>query len=711
MVIGEYNMRDSEKKRSIHEEAIVNFDRIQSALYDERRQSLEDRRFYSISGAQWEGSIGDQFENKPKFEVNKVHLSVIKIINEYRNNRITVDFVSKDGTKNDDMADVCDGLFRADERDSGAEEAYDNAFEEAVGGGFGAFRLTSEYEDEEDDENEKQRIRIEPIYDADSSVFFDLDAKRQDKADAKYCFVMYSMTPEDYEAEYKKSPSTMQKSIDYAEYDWFAPDMVFVAEYYRIEEKKETILVYKNIIGDEVRYSDSDFEDNPELEAELAAVGTQKVREKKIKRKKVHKYIISGNDILEDCGIVAGKHIPIVPVYGKRWFVDSVERCMGHVRLVKDTQRLKNMLTSKLAEISSLSTVEKPILAPEQVSQHEVMWAEDNIKNYPYLLLNPITDGAGNAMPSGPIGYTKPPIIPQALAALMQLVDVDTQELLGSSGEADKMLSHVSGKAHEMIQKRIDGQAFIYMSNFSKAIRRTGDIWLSMAKEIYVEKGRNMKTVDTMGEVSSVELLQTGVEDGVITDKNDLTKASFDVAVDVGPSSASQREATVQTIMGMMQITQDPESQQVLHAMAMMNMEGDGISETRDFFRKKLVRMGAVKPTEEESKQLAEEAKNAKPDPNALALEAMAAEAQAKAKKTTAEIGKVMSDVELNKAKTLETYSDVDVNRAQAAQNMQQQQEAQIQQMQQQQAQAMQQKQAQMAQAMQAQQQQDPNAI
>jgi len=704
-------MRDSEKKRSIHEEAIVNFDRIQSALYDERRQSLEDRRFYSISGAQWEGSIGDQFENKPKFEVNKVHLSVIKIINEYRNNRITVDFVSKDGTKNDDMADVCDGLFRADERDSGAEEAYDNAFEEAVGGGFGAFRLTSEYEDEEDDENEKQRIRIEPIYDADSSVFFDLDAKRQDKADAKYCFVMYSMTPEDYEAEYKKSPSTMQKSIDYAEYDWFAPDMVFVAEYYRIEEKKETILVYKNIIGDEVRYSDSDFEDNPELEAELAAVGTQKVREKKIKRKKVHKYIISGNDILEDCGIVAGKHIPIVPVYGKRWFVDSVERCMGHVRLVKDTQRLKNMLTSKLAEISSLSTVEKPILAPEQVSQHEVMWAEDNIKNYPYLLLNPITDGAGNAMPSGPIGYTKPPIIPQVLAALMQLVDVDTQELLGSSGEADKMLSHVSGKAHEMIQKRIDGQAFIYMSNFSKAIRRTGDIWLSMAKEIYVEKGRNMKTVDTMGEVSSVELLQTGVEDGVITDKNDLTKASFDVAVDVGPSSASQREATVQTIMGMMQITQDPESQQVLHAMAMMNMEGDGISETRDFFRKKLVRMGAVKPTEEESKQLAEEAKNAKPDPNALALEAMAAEAQAKAKKTTAEIGKVMSDVELNKAKTLETYSDVDVNRAQAAQNMQQQQEAQIQQMQQQQAQAMQQKQAQMAQAMQAQQQQDPNAI
>ena len=100
-------MRDSKKIRDIHDEAIRNFDAIQEALYPERKQSLEDRRFYSIAGAQWEGSLGEQFENKPKFEVNKVHLAVMRIINEYRNNRITVDFISKDGMNNDDMADTC----------------------------------------------------------------------------------------------------------------------------------------------------------------------------------------------------------------------------------------------------------------------------------------------------------------------------------------------------------------------------------------------------------------------------------------------------------------------------------------------------------------------------------------------------------------------------------------------------------------------------
>ena len=664
-------MRDSQKKRNIHEEAIRNFDRIQSTVYPERKQCLEDRRFYSISGAQWEGSLGEQFENKPKFEVNKVHLSVMKIINEYRNNRISVDFVAKDGINNDEMAEICDGLFRADEIDSGAEEAYDNGFEEAVGGGFGAIRLVSEYEDEEDNENEKQRIKIEPIYDADSSVFFDLDAKRQDKADAKYCFVMFSMTPEEFEDSFDKDPNSLPKTVDHAEYDWFSPDLVYVAEYYRIEEKKETIRIFKNLTGEEIRYSETDFEDDPDLERTLEATGTVEIRQKKVKKKKVHKYLISGNDILEDCGVIAGKNIPIIPVYGKRWFVDSVERCMGHVRLVKDSQRLKNMLTSKLAEISSLSTVEKPILTPEQIGEHGMMWSEDNIRNYPYLLVEPVTDASGNPQPMGPIGYTKPPAIPPALAALMQLVDVDTKELLGSTMEADKMLSHVSGKAHEMVQKRIDGQTFIYMSNFSKAIRRVGEVWLSMAKEIYVEKGRNMKTIDSMGKISNVELMQAGLgKNGEVTEKNDITKATFDVTVDVGPSSTSQREATVQTIMGMLAITQDPETAQVLQSMAMMNMEGDGISDARNFFRKKLVNMGVITPTKEEAEEMAQAAENAEPDPQEEALKGMAEEAKAKAAKARVEIIETLADTEKTKAETTEIYSGIDINRAQAVENI-----------------------------------------
>src|SRR5690606_8495461 len=146
----------------------------------------------------------------PKVEINKLHLAVIRIFSEYRNNRISVDFRPK-SDEAEGLSDTLDGLYRADEQDSGAQEAYDNAFEEAVGGGFGAWRLRAEYEDETDPDDERQRIRIEPIFDADSCVYFDLDVKRADKADACRCFVLSGMTRQAFVDEYDEDPATWPK--------------------------------------------------------------------------------------------------------------------------------------------------------------------------------------------------------------------------------------------------------------------------------------------------------------------------------------------------------------------------------------------------------------------------------------------------------------------------------------------------------------------
>ncbi len=652
----------AEKLARIHGEAIREFDTIQSALRDERLQCLKDRRFYSIAGAQWEGELEEQFANKPRFEVNKIHLSVIRIINEYRNNRITVDFVSKEGAEYDQLADTCDGLYRSDEQDSVAEEAYDNAFEEGVAGGFGAWRVTNKYENEEDDEDDRQRICIEPIFDADSSVFFDLNAKRQDKSDAKSCYVLTAMSPDAYKEEWGDDPAAWPKDISSAEFDWYSPDVVYVAELYKIEEYRETIHIYKGLSDDEERYTDSDFEDDESLLETLTATGFRKTGEKKVKRKRVHKYIMSGNKVLEDCGYIAGKHIPIVPFYGKRWFVDNVERCMGHVRLAKDAQRLKNMQLSKLGEISALSTVEKPILTPEQVAGHAVMWAEDNIKNYPYLLINPITDPAtGQQVVGGPTAYTKSPQIPPAMAALLQITEQDMSDLLGNQQAGEELMPNMSGKAVELVQNRLDMQSFIYMSNFAKAMRRCGQIWLSMAKEVYVEPKRKMKAVGAQGELSSVELVRPVIgDDGDTEYENDLSEADFDVTVEVGPSSSSKRAATVRALTGMLTITQDPETANVLQSMAMMNMEGEGISDVRDFFRKRLVRMGVVKPTEEEAEAMAQEAANAQPDAQQQYLAAAAQEAAAKAEKAQADTVLALARAEETQAKTVETLAGVD---------------------------------------------------
>jgi hypothetical protein len=644
----------------VHAAALLEFDEIQMALRDERMQCLEDRRFYSISGAQWEGPIGDQFENKPRFEMNKVHLAVIRIINEYRNNRITVDFSPKDGTTGDKMADVCDGLYRADEQDSTAEEAYDNAFEEAVGGGFGAWRLRACYENEDDDDDTRQRIKLEPIFDADSSVFFDLNAKRQDKADAKRCYVLTGMTHAAYKEEYGDDPASWPKEIKSTFFDWCTPSVVYVCEHYRIEEKTELIHVFRGLDEEDMTVPDQELQDDPDKLQVLLATGFREVRQKRVKRREVQKYVMSGSKALKDKEIIPGRCIPVIPTYGKRWYVDNVERCMGHVRLAKDAQRLANMLRSNLGELAGESNTEKPIFTPQQIAGHTMMWAEDNVKKYPYLLVNPITDANGQQQAAGPIGYTKAPAVPEAWAALMQVVEQDMQALLGNQQAGEQMQPNLSGKAVELIQNRLDMQVFIYMSNFAKAMRRSGQVWLSMSKDILVEEKRRMKTIDASGEVGSVVVNEPSYDTEKAEEivENDMTKADFDVNVDVGPSSSSRRAATVRALTGMMSITQDPETLSVLSAMTLMNMEGEGLSETRDFFRSKMVKMGVIKPTEEEAAELAAAAQNAKPDPQAQYLQAAAEEATAGAASKRADTMETIASADLKRAQTAKTMAE-----------------------------------------------------
>jgi hypothetical protein len=653
---------NSQRLRDTHAEALRQFDAIQSALRNERLQCLQDRRFYSIAGAQWEGPLEQQYENKPKFEVNKVGLAVQRVVNEYRNNRITVDFVSRDGSPTE-MADVCNKLFRADEQDSTANEAYDNAFEEAVGGGFGAWRLKAAYEDDEDPDNDRQRIRIEPIYDADSSVYFDLDAKRQDKADATHAFVLYSVTRDAYIEKYGDDPTTWPKEVYQTFFDWDTPDIVYVAEYYCVEDVSEKQYVYRALDGTEEKYLETDFEKDETLEETLSAIGSEVVRERTIRRKRVRKYLLSGGKILKDDGYIAGKCIPIVPVYGKRWFVDNVERCMGIVRLAKDAQRLKNMQLSKLGEISALSSIEKPIMTPEQVAGHQVMWAKDNLENYPYLLVNPITGPDGSMQVSGPVAYTKSAAVPPAMAALLQVTEQDIDDILGNQREGDKIVSNISGDAVEMVQQRLEMQAFLYMSNYAKAVQRCGEIWLSMARDVYVEPKRKMKGVDEEGRASTIELMQPAMdENGALTSRNDVTQATLDVVTSVGPSFATQRAATRRTLLSMMQFAQDPQIQKMLLAALMQNIEGDGVKDVAKFMRKEMVAAGVMEPTQEEAQALAQAAQNQQPDPNVLYVQAAAEKERAQAQKAQADSVNALADADLKRAKVQETLSKMSLD-------------------------------------------------
>ncbi|UWX75364.1 portal protein [Burkholderia gladioli] len=650
---------------AVVEESITHFDMAYKSQQEIRLKCLQDRRFVFVDGAQWEDGLRLQFDNKPRFEVNKLHMACVRIFNEYRANRISVAFDPTNDDADKQTAEMLEGAYRHDERHSGGQEAYDNAFEEGVAGGMGAWRLRNVYADEDDEDDDTQKIVIEPIYDADSSVFFSLDGKRYDKSDAGRCWVITSMSRDEYAEKWGEPPeddyglpstaqgTSFRKVQKMTEFDWYTPDVIYVAEYYVKEEKKKKVLVYrlpgqnkKDRKFDESELTDQDRQD-------MLDQGYQHIRTRTVKARRVHKWIHDGSRVLEDCGIIAGPNIPIVPFYGKRAYIDNQERIMSHIRLGKDAQRLFNMQISLLAMISALSPRRKPIFTPEQMRGHAVNWANDNIDDNPFLLINGIDNGNGGLIPAGPIGYTEPPNVPEPLAALMQLTDASIKELTGNQEAGEQVASNISDALMERVQDKVDMMAFIYMDNMSKSIQRSGEIWLGMFREIADEDGRKIPTLGEDGKRGVAVLRQPRMVDGASQMVNDPSRGKFQVTVDTGPAFKSRRDKTVRSLVAMLQYVDDPQLKQIITSLALTNMDGEGIDDLQEFLRMQLVQMGVVKPTDDEKKKLEaieQQKANQPPDPQSQYFLAAAQREGAAAGKDHAQTFKTLIDAENSRA-------------------------------------------------------------
>jgi hypothetical protein len=684
----------AEKLKRIYAAARKQFDRIESATRDDRQMSRDDRRFASVPGAQWEGPLSQQFANKPRLELNRIMGARIRLEGEHRANRALVDFMPRDGSEADELANACDGLFRADWQDSHGDGAGDNAFTEQILGGVGAMRVRSICADEDDEDCDEQRIAFEPIVDADISVYWDLNSKDQQKRDAMHCFVVTAMERAAFEEEYPDDdPSSWPASTinDGVLFDWYTPDVVKVAEYYVVEIIKVKYCEVKPIIGegyemtcdelDAEKPDDWDEEEDGPFRTKREMLGLEGCTFSEPETKKtrqVHKYVMSGSAIIEDCGVINGKCIPIVPFYGVRDFIDNKERWQGLVRVAKDPQRIVNMAFSRLAEISAYSPISVPIFHPEEVLGHQLDWTNANVEPKAYLQRNALEGSDGAKVFGAPMQYTKPPEIPPATVGVLGLAQQELKDILGNSQEREKVVPNISGKAIELIQQAMDTLTFIYLDNYKKGVERVGEVWLSMAPDVYVEEGRKLKTIGPdMKTRGQVTIAEPGLDsDGVPIEggKYNLSRAKYDVVVDVGPSTTTKRAATVSALTQMLGVLpqEDTETRHLVTLKILENLEGEGLDDIRAFSRAQLVKAGVVKPTEEEKAKLTEEAQaaqaNKQPDPQALTLQAMAQKEAALAQKAQADTAlsianraKIEAETQKIHAQTVETVADLDM--------------------------------------------------
>jgi hypothetical protein len=654
----------SDALQEVHKLALQRFDSVAMPQAEMRAQSLEDRRFVTIPGAQWEGQWGEQNENAPRPEVDKITKSLEKIETDYRENRLTVDFKPANSLADQDTADLLDGLHRADSYNFKAQQARDNAFQEAIRGGFGAYRLTTDYADPYDKDSDAQRINPGmTIPDADQAVYFGPSAL-YDKSDAPWVFVVSADAREI--AVDKWGEDNIDEwgtpRLDY-KFDWYTPEIVRTAEYYVVEDSTDKLIILTNDVTDEERRFYQSEITNEEL-ADLKAQGWKR-RTRTGKRKRVRKYILNGTKVLKDCGYIAGDSLPIVPVYGRRDYVDGMERWRGHVAKRKDRQRLYNAGVANLAETQAQAPFEVPIVAAEQIAGHVTgpdgalmtlaeHWARGNIDRAPFRVINPLVDPVtGQYVQLGPLGKIEPPQVQPATAAVLQIT---SQDLTDDDDGADEVKANVSADAMDIAAERVDSRSAMYLDNMRQSVEREAEIYKGMARDIYCEPGRVVDTLSADGEDGTAQLGEQIVDDNnVYRIRHDLSRGRYKVVASVQESTSTKRQKAVRQSLGMAEVAikaGDVDLAKACVLTAMTNVDGEGMENLQRYARNLGIQIGLIEPTPEEQQKLAQAAQGQQPSPADQALAAQANELASKAK--------------LNEAKSVETLASAHLKSAQA---------------------------------------------
>lgn len=662
-------MADNERLNSI----LCKFDADWMASDEARTEATNDLYFSRVS--QWDDWLSDYTTLQYRGQFDVVRPVVRKLVAEMRRNPIDVLFRPKDGA-DPNSADVLMGMYRTDMRHNTAKISVNIAVREQIEAGVGAWRLITEYEDQDPTSN-NQVVRRVPIHEACTHVVWDSNSKQMDKSDAMHCTVINAMSRDGWKAFAEKNgfdedetPSFQNPDMNWL-FPWLTSDVVYVGEYYEVEEKKETVFIYQDpLTGEPVSYFQRDIKD---VIDELADKGMVKVAEKKVKRRRVYKSIITCTTILKDREPIAGEHIPIVPVYGEWSFAGDKEVYEGVVRLTKDGQRLRNMIMSFNADIVARTPKKKPIFWPEQIEGYEYMYGGND--DYPYYLLNRTDENNGD-LPVQPISYMENPEVPQANAYMLEAATNSVSQVATMGVDAEAANGQVAFDTVNQLNMRADLETYVFQDNLATAMRRDGEIYQSMVNDIYDVPRQVMMTLED-GTEKQVQLLTQAVDyqTGTVVTLNDI-RGRYECYTDTGPSFQSMKEqnrAEIQELLA--KVPPGTPEWQMLLLQYFTLLDGKGVEMMREYANKQLVMMGLKKPETPEEMQMVEQAQQQPKEPSPEQTQAQGVLLQGQAELIKAQNQQMQIQVDaakaegqnqLNAAKVAEIFNNMDLDKQSA---------------------------------------------
>jgi hypothetical protein len=605
-----------------------------------RERGADDMVFFYVT--QWDDALLSESQLAYRGEFNIVKKAGRDILAGLAENPVQVDFEPKGATR-EDAAELLDGIYRTDDNLNHSIEAYNQADQEAVVCGMGAWELYTEYVSSRSGD-ERQVIKRRPIFEANNNAYCDPNAKLLDKSDAEWWSILTAYSEDGYK-KYVEELTGEEPPENYADsfknpeqsyaFPWIGGEgkKIYIVSFYHRAKVKDKILTMVDPFEQVKVLRESDL---TEVMDDLIDAGFEVESEKEIERWEVRKYIASGSEILNgekdpETGerggeVIPGEYIPVIPEYGEHAWIEGEEHYEGVTRLAKDPQRLRNFQMSYLADITSRSPRPKPIFWPEQIAGFEDMYREAGAdSNYPYYLQNRKAGDSGD-MPIGPVAQMPEQTIPQALIASIELSREAVSDVANPGLAQDVADPDLSGKAVYALQNRIDKQAVVYQEHRKHSKRYDALVYSSMAAEILdIPQEVSITKPDGTRTTAMVMEQVLDAETGDIVTLNDLTNSEFEVYSTIGASYSTQKEQTIDRLKEMMaDLPPGDPNREILMLKVLALMDGVNFDDVRNHANKRLLIMGVKEPETDEEKQMLAELQQQGDEPTAEMVLAMA---------------------------------------------------------------------------------------
>lgn len=520
-------------------------------------------------------------ERRPALTINRLPAFIRAIIGDQRRMRPSIKFEAVDyepeggiknvtGTNDYHIAQVYDAVAQHVERRSAAEEAYDWAFDCALTGGVGYWRVRTELAGLGGDD---QEIRIDRVLNP-FSVYLDPNALLRGPEYADFGHIADRFDRELMRDRYPGANLADHGNAPYGEALAYQYDnKVRVTEYYARYRKKQTVVVLSDgrVLNGEAYLRQND---------QLAQRNVTIVRAEEVEVPVVYWYLMSGSEVLEGPVEFPCSYIPIVPCYGDLVVYQGRPYLEGIIRHAHDAQRSLNYWETAATEKVALAPKSPWVGDGEAVQKYKTLWDTANVKNYNFLPY----DSKGGTLPA-------PQRVPGAqidagLIERLQASHINLHHVIGRYQDNQGEMSNAeAGVAIEARQSSGDNATHLWFDNVGKAIRYTGVILAEMIPRVY-DSTRVLRLRfhdDVQDYIQLHEPVQEMTESGELRTRylNDLGTARFDVSVDTGPSFATQRQEAREALFQLVQAaaTAMPPAVAVILPKAIRNMDIPGAAE------------------------------------------------------------------------------------------------------------------------------------